>query len=251
MNPTLADDVVFRWTSDDTAATSDIYLHNGKTAIYREGIVGNEWTPDVSLEVGPWTWWVRARDAQGQFGPWSAAAQTVTGGRPEFLTAPTVRSPFLTWTTVDTATRYILQVDNLTTGERSLIREDNLTSNSLNVRSLTSGTYRTWVQAINSDTNRRSPWSIGFEFTVAAANIDADTAPDSLLQNLIPDIQLATHEGEDFNSRISEQNPVTTTTNTQPTESPDSKSNVELTDRVMEELLTDGKWLEERLMAQL
>lgn len=252
VNPTLADDVEFAWNQDTPNTTTDIYLHNGKTAILREGISGNQWTPDVPLELGPWTWWVRSRNEQGQTGPWSVAAKTDTGGRPEFSTPPTPTSPTLAWTRVDAATRYILQIDNLTTSDRSVVREDNLASDSINIVDLTSGTYRAWVQAINGDTSRRSPWSQQFDFTVTSSQPDEDQPLD-----VRHDTQLAVLDSRTLDSRLAVPHsraddlssmqipPVNQNTAIEEQHAESSPhAEVALADRVMEQLLTSGQWLE-------
>ena len=71
------------------------------------------------------------------------------------------------WSAVTGAVRYILQVDNLTTGESSVIRENHLTTTSyIPASPFASGDYRTWVRAI-SDSGDYAPWSLFADFSVS------------------------------------------------------------------------------------
>ena len=68
------------------------------------------------------------------------------------------------WQPVLGAERYILQANNLTTGETRIIREDNIAPASfLSASALASGNYRFWVQAIGDGPRL---WSFAHDFTV-------------------------------------------------------------------------------------
>ncbi|MCP4174304.1 MAG: hypothetical protein GY758_26435 [Fuerstiella sp.] len=176
VTPTFDTTPTFQWAATPTAILYDIHLHNGSTAISQNNIVGTSWTPTAPLSAGPWQWWVRAINGTGAAGEWSTVATTDPSGRSVLLgPVGTIAdtTPAITWTAVEGASRYVLQVDNLTTATSQVIREDNLTTNSFDVvAALSSGNYRFWVRAINAANNAPGPWSIPIDFSVADAALD-------------------------------------------------------------------------------
>ncbi|MEZ6125095.1 MAG: hypothetical protein R3C49_18265 [Planctomycetaceae bacterium] len=246
IQPTLAVSPAFEFSADEAASGYDIYLHNGSRAILVENLDTPRWAPNAAVEIGPWTWWVRARDAAGRPGPWSEPASTELGGRPQLLT---LSGTLITWTPVSQASRYAIQVDDLTRGQTSLIRQDNISTSQLAVE-LQTGSYRVWVQAI-SPGGRRSPWSLPKLLTVTAVTQNIPDADSTLLQNLQPDAVLAVQSSV-FN--FSTPSPATkgipdghsVSTKTQPTTSGETTSpvdEVETVDKAILQLMLDGTWL--------
>ena len=112
---------------------------------------------------------MRAVDANGRPGPWSESAQWNTLGRAVAIPpSPLTTGLQLEWSPVQGADRYIIQVDNLTTGETRVIRQDDLTDSSfLYTGSLPAGQYRFWVRAIRNADPSEGFWSVAVDFTVA------------------------------------------------------------------------------------
>ena len=187
VTPTFDTTPTFQWAPVATAILYDIHLQNGSTAVSQSNIAGTSWTPTTPLSAGPWQWWVRARNGSGSPGEWSAPATTDPSGRPVLL-GPTGTigdsTPTITWTAVAGASRYVLQVDNLSTATPQVIREDNLMSAGFNVvATLSSGNYRFWVRAINATNNAPGPWSIPVAFSVAGTEPEASEV-DVLLTSI-------------------------------------------------------------------
>lgn len=166
--PTFGTTPEFRWAATSGAVSYDIMLHNGTDARLESNLTGTTWTPSPALTSGDWTWRIRSRNSSGATGPWSTASGFSTSGRTVLLAPGSTtsnRTPTFTWQSVTGATRYILQVDNLTTGADRVIREDNLTGTAFTPSAqLTPGTYRAWVRSISSAST--APWSLQLDFVV-------------------------------------------------------------------------------------
>lgn len=158
----------FQWSATAGSASYDIYLHDGTNAILQSNLTGTAWSPSTPLATGDWTWSIRPRNSAGVAGAWSTPTGFSTSGRTVLLTpsgSTADRTPTFTWQPVSGAVRYIIQVDNLTTGASRVIREDNVTSTSLtSATTLSPGTYRVWVRAVSSAAT--SPWSVQVDFVV-------------------------------------------------------------------------------------
>lgn len=160
----------FEWTGASGAARYDLYLKSGQTTIAQTDLNSTSWTPSTALATGPWHWWVRAKTAAGAPGPWSARQTTDTSGRTTILSPSgsiSDRRPAVTWASVDGATHYMFQLDNLTTGQNNVIRENHVTDNLfIPSTSLTPGSYRAWVRAVDGTNGLNAPWSFRAEFEV-------------------------------------------------------------------------------------
>ena len=78
------------------------------------------------------------------------------------------------------ASRYIFQLDNLTTGQNAIIRENFVSTNSHTIAAdLEPGEYRAWVQAVSQTTNLPGPWGFNIEFTVT--ELETETPPALLI----------------------------------------------------------------------
>ncbi|GAB5440971.1 MAG: hypothetical protein Fues2KO_13200 [Fuerstiella sp.] len=160
----------FEWTGASGAARYDLYLKSGQTTIAQTDLNSTSWTPSTALATGPWHWWVRAKTASGAPGPWSARQTTDTSGRTTILSpsgSTSDRRPAVTWASVDGATHYMFQLDNLTTGQNNVIRENHVTDNLfIPSTELTPGSYRAWVRAVDGTNGVNAPWSFRAEFEV-------------------------------------------------------------------------------------
>ena len=174
----------FVWEATTGATSYDIYLHNGVTSELQTGLTGTTFTPTAPLAAGPWTWSIRPVDGAG-VGAWSTSVAFNTSGRSTLLTpaTPTTTTPTFTWQPVTDAVRYILQVDNVTTGTSRVIREDNLTATTFTATTpLVAGDYRVWVRAISNSTD--GAWSQPLNFTVEVTQQLQSESPTTLLASV-------------------------------------------------------------------
>lgn len=163
----------FEWDAIPEAPGYELFVRTTDNTVGTDGdiIVSDipagttTWTPDVDL-TGPIRWWVRPSDAIGNRG-WSDVGLTRMDGRADVLS---VTASTITWTPVTGSSRYVLMVQDTATNE-IVLRVDNHglqgTSYDLDT-ALASGTYRTWVKAIDASTNlfADSLWSRGFDATI-------------------------------------------------------------------------------------
>lgn len=156
------------WAASADTATVEVHLFNGHTSVRQTGLTGQSWQAP-ELASGNWTWWARAVDADGIPGPWSEQAVIDTTGRTIALspTGTAAADAIFSWLPVLNADRYILQVNNLTTGESRVIREDDLQETTFQpAASLAAGTYRFWVRAIEDSNPNEGFWSFAVDFAV-------------------------------------------------------------------------------------
>ncbi|MEZ6127707.1 MAG: hypothetical protein R3C59_03435 [Planctomycetaceae bacterium] len=94
-------------------------------------------------------------------------------------------TPTFTWQALSGSSRYILHVQNLTTGS-VVIRDDNLTTTSFTpTTALSSGNYRVWVKAIGASGNfNDGTWSAPVDFTIAAVAEESPNVLAPLLSSL-------------------------------------------------------------------
>lgn len=161
-----------RWSKDPGVDSVDLYLRNGSTIVTQQNISTDSFAPPTALPAGTWQWWVRGKDSNGNYGPWSGPATVDVTGRP-ILIAPTGATndttPSISWLPVEGASRYVFQLDNLTTGQSAVIRRNHVFITHLTPGTpLPPGTYRAWVQAVSASTNTPGPWSLSLEFVVTS-----------------------------------------------------------------------------------
>lgn len=168
--PTFDTTPEFSWSADSEAVEFELFLTDGGTETHQPGLAGTTWTPAAPLAATTWSWWLRGRNAAGDFGPWSTASTFDTSGRAVLLSPLSSTSnamPTVTWTTVAGALRYEFQLDNLTTGDSSYIRDNHVTVAEYALTSpLAPGLYRAWVRAVSSFTGAVGPWSLKLDFEV-------------------------------------------------------------------------------------
>ena len=166
--PTFNTSPTISWTASSGASTAELVFYNEAEVIHVRDVTGSAWTPDAPMSPVPWKWLVRSGNGDGQFGPWSLPGQLDLSGRPVLFApqgpVPNPR-PEIQWTAVGQATRYVFQLDNLTTGENAIIRINDVAESFFRPdRNLPSGRYRAWVLAIGPD--GPSPWSVALIFNV-------------------------------------------------------------------------------------
>ncbi|MEZ6123936.1 MAG: hypothetical protein R3C49_12255 [Planctomycetaceae bacterium] len=182
----------FTWEAVPGAAAYQIWINTSSGRIIENDIVGTSWNPAADLPAGTIRWWIRATAPAAT--SWSAPGTAVITGsdRSSVLTpmgSLTDTTPTFSWSSVSGSTRYILHVQNLTTGS-VVIREDNLTDTSYTpTTALTSGSYRVWVKAIGPSGNFTDGfWSAPVDFSIAAVTQDA---LDVLLPPLLTGLPVA------------------------------------------------------------
>jgi hypothetical protein len=181
------------WTSVSGAAQYVVRVRNANTGI----VVVNETVMAPATTFTPLTelpshlsynWDVRAVGPVGHHSDFSPANRLFIGGRPVIF-GPTgtagSRTPTFSWSAVQDASRYELQVDRTDVVQNRLIEKTDLTTNSfLPSTPLAAGTYRFWVRAV-SVTGEFSPWSIVSNFTVAAIDDNQHQPSGSTLDALM------------------------------------------------------------------
>ena len=180
---TFNESPTFTWNADadaDAGATRfDVYVTDGETVIEKFDIAETSFTPVFPLAAGPVRWWVRAKDINGDAGPW-AGAEANTAARPKVisLSGPyTQPRPTFQWEPVQGAERYTFYLEN---DAGVVIRDDDVqgTSYAPSV-DLASGDYRFWIQAIDGD-GLKGAWSQATSVTIQLAAGESPTASLSL-----------------------------------------------------------------------
>ena len=171
------------WSHVASATSYEIEVDSvpaGTVAISQTGLTTTSFRPSSALQPGLYR--VRVRSVSGGTpSAWSSDFDlTIVATTSATLSTPLVGSStaaadvFFAWSTVSTATRYELWVNNLTTGTIQVIYETSVTTNSFTpTAALTAGNYRAWVRGIAAD-NTPSAWSAGVDFTVAAHDSDTN-----------------------------------------------------------------------------
>jgi len=220
---------ILTWQSAAGAVSYDVLLHAEQMQL-SQTVSGTTYQPDSDLD-GEVTWWVRSRNAAGVASPWSSPTSFNTTGRTVVQAPASSASPFQ-WQPVRGATRYSLQVNNLSTGTANVIREDNLNTTSFTpAASFTAGEYRVWVRAISGN-NTLAPWSVPVDFTIADTGAEAfDLIPAINVQSelLLAELNVA-------KKNPLPPQPVMASTSERPTSKPDR--DVSDYDHVLIELFT-------------
>jgi len=188
------------WTAVTGAASYEVEIVDtltaGQPVVHSTtGVTDTIYRPTAALPVGQYAARVRSVDSGGTPSAWSSdstfAVTSIPGTQVASLVAPVFGansddgSVLFAWTVSSVANvEYQLWVSNLTEGTRPIYLAD-LTTTSYQATGLTSGSYRAWVRTIGTGVNEN--WSVGHEFTVAAAEtslLDADVAVEVLLASL-------------------------------------------------------------------
>ncbi len=143
------------WQGLPGAARYEIWINNlttGAQKVYSDtNITTTSWTSTTDIAMGLYRGWVRAYDAAGNAGGWSAAFEV------HVLPAPTPLSPLnptfatqpqFSWSTVAGAISYEIFVRNLSTGAIVHSATGLTTTNWTPPSSLATGMHRWWVNAV-------------------------------------------------------------------------------------------------------
>jgi len=153
-------------------------------------------TPDVALNLGNVTWWVRAWNATEGNGPWSAATEfNVPMLTPPVAVAPIGAiddvSPTYRWEPVPTATWYRLWIND-STGNRLVqwytaeaVGADTGECSITPDLPLNPGDATWWVQAWNEDQGT-GPWSEATAFVVPSLAAPVPIAPTGTIGDTLP-----------------------------------------------------------------
>jgi hypothetical protein len=159
---------VFQWDASQDAESFEIYLTDGTTDIYVQDLASTSWQPAEDLDMAVWSWQVRGSNSEMQFGQWSTPISTDLYGRAVVLTTqPDIQNntPAISWTPVTGSARYVLRVDNESTGQTFVVYRDDLQAPNYQLPTMSDGSYRLWVRAV-SPSGSLAPWSQTFAFTI-------------------------------------------------------------------------------------
>ncbi|MFM8476559.1 MAG: hypothetical protein ACKOEO_12280 [Planctomycetaceae bacterium] len=194
LTPTMDTTPTFEWT-DLGAFRYEFWVNQvgGQVKLIYTTVQGTTFTPITPLPNGTFDAWVRPLAEDGEAGLWSQRYTFQMDYRlgPQTI-APigvtTDSTPTFRWQAIDTAVRYDLWVDNLSTGAKQVIRlfvnhipgakEITFTPTA----SFTAANYRWWVQAIGAD-GRRTAWSKPTDFNVPVPTI---VAPRGAINTNLP-----------------------------------------------------------------
>src|SRR5262249_10677785 len=110
-------------SSVGAAARYELHVQNvttGEVLVSRSDLTTPQWQASGPLSGGFYSYSVRAIDAAGQPYPWSSPKSFSVDQVTPTITGPTSadseHAPLFTWTAVGGASRYELQVDDMSTG---------------------------------------------------------------------------------------------------------------------------------------
>jgi hypothetical protein len=171
MNSTFDRTPTFAWNAVTGATSYEVKVRNRQTGvavISQTGVTSTSWTVPSDLPDGPYRWWVVAVSATNLRSQSAVPHDIYIGGRPD-LRVPVVgsdRRPLFSWSTIDGAASYVLQVNRIDVPQTNVILASALSSPVFQATTaLPVGTYRAWVRAI-STSGQLSPWSLEVNFSV-------------------------------------------------------------------------------------
>ncbi|RLT22197.1 MAG: hypothetical protein DWI29_00860 [Planctomycetota bacterium] len=187
----------FEWTADVNSSNYNVWVNNATTqqrVIFRTAHAGTTYVHFDPLPDGVYRAWVKAFNTVGESSAWSDFVEfTVDAPIPVApkVTAPTSvttnTNPRIVWNAVESAAKYDLWVNHLTTGTGQYIRRENISRLTpyFDPPALAQGSYVAWVRAANGN-NEFSPWSTGYSFTVdvlppVAPKMTGPTGPNGSL----------------------------------------------------------------------
>jgi len=187
----------FEWTSDANSSNYNVWVNNVVTqqrVIYRTAHSGTTYVHFNPLPDGVYRAWVKAFNSIGESSAWSDFVEfTIDAPIPVApkISAPTPvttnTNPRIVWNAVESAAKYDLWVNNLTTGTGQYIRRENISRLTpyFDPPAMPQGSYVAWVRAANGN-NEFSPWSTGYSFTIdvlppGAPKMTGPTGPNGSL----------------------------------------------------------------------
>jgi hypothetical protein len=183
---TLETQPTLSWNAVAGAGTYELWVNNSSTGqsqvIHVTNLTSTSYTPGTDLPTGTYTSWVRAVNAAGDTGAWSAAAVfTIIAPSAPILTAPgtqtTDTQPTFTWQAATGAVSYELWLDNVSTAQAAVIHLTGLTGTSYATPvALALGTYRVWLRSYNVSGDA-GPWGPGATFSIRSLLTPALNGP--------------------------------------------------------------------------
>ncbi len=160
------------WSPVAGAAKYDLWIDNKTTGqaqyVRNQNLTTASWTSPADMPISVYRIWVRAIDSKGVAAPWSVAKDFAVGPAP-VITSPLNstfnRKPTFTWNAVSGATKYQVQVRNLTTGLTVYDQKSITTTNWTPPANLPDGPYRWWVVASGAG-NVQGLWTAPVDFRV-------------------------------------------------------------------------------------
>ena len=172
----------FTWNAEDGADHYDIYLQDQATGqVTRDtNVAATTWSPATPLAPDVYTWWVRAIDANGGPGQWSASATFTAYALPAPApTGPTGSAstlPSFTWNAVAGADHYDVYLQD--TGTGVVTRNAHVAGTTWTPTGpLAQGhNYTWWVRALDA-AGHPSMWSAPLSFTTTSLAAPTLVAP--------------------------------------------------------------------------
>ncbi|GEM_PF-1198032 len=194
VDSTLNTAPIFVWSSTASATHYELDINqNGVLQQTQQNIVTNTLSLQSSLPIGTYSSTVRAYNGATLLSTDTRGFTVTTTTGPLELFSPGESTdstrPTFSWTTIDTATRYILWLNDDTRSINAAILENNIQTPSFTPASpLLPGNYRVWLRAYNAATPVGS-WSFATKFTVTeSTDPPSITAPLPNSTNSIPTI---------------------------------------------------------------
>ena len=194
VDSTLNTAPTFAWSKVFNATHYELDIHqNGSLLQTQQFISTNTLSLQNSLAAGSYSATVRSYNGNTLLGTNSRGFTIATSAGPIEIFSPASSTdstrPTISWKSIDTATRYILWLNDDTRSINAAILENNVQSPSFTPASpLLPGTYRVWVRAYNG-ANPVGNWSSATRFTVTeSATPPTITAPLPNSTNSVPTI---------------------------------------------------------------
>jgi subtilisin family serine protease/subtilisin-like proprotein convertase family protein len=160
------------WTAVADASRYELWINNVTTGavrvLYKTDIVTTAYKSLDGFGSGLYRAFVRAANAQNEFGQWSAAINFTVLAAPSIISPATGgsfdRTPTFTWNAIAGATSYDLWVSSRTLN-RVYLRNLSVRTNSFTATSdFVNGDYTVWVRAQGGQ--YFSPWSAARQFSI-------------------------------------------------------------------------------------
>lgn len=197
LNNTINSVPTITWNHITGAASYDVEIIDtaaGPTPIVSDSTADTSFRPGQALTPGIYEARVRSVDSGGTLSPWSSLTLTIEAAATATLFNPlagvsiATADLFFAWSTVATAARYELWVNNLTSGQIKIVHETTIAANAFTpAAQLPVGEYRAWVRGIAAD-DTPTAWSSGVDFSVVSNESANDGTDDgtSLTVSLRP-----------------------------------------------------------------
>lgn len=191
---------LFEWTVGANAAYYELEvddLTRNTPGFYKRNVTGTSHLAEIQFAEGSYRVRVRTVAADGTMSAWSNELDfsiDVPAPTKPIMSRPIgeigTSFPVFEWNTQASAAQYTLWVNDLNTGRRVIYRTNFQGTSYQHFDPLPDGTYRAWVQAVNS-VNERSPWSDFVEFTIDAPTPGRPTitAPTTVTNSINPRIE--------------------------------------------------------------